>query len=79
LEPLKALIRKYFIQQTTQKQAAPSSRHYKKTKYPKPKQTNPPSERFIWGMLTLITALIWVIVLEATHIITKQVNSERTP
>ena len=37
----------------------------------------PPSERFIWSMITLIIALIGVITLEAMHIIvTRTVNSE---
>jgi hypothetical protein len=36
-----------------------------------------PSERFVWGMVTLIIALVGVIVLEAVNIIvTGTVNSE---
>jgi hypothetical protein len=36
-----------------------------------------PSERFVWGMVTLIIALVGVIVLEAMHLlITGTVNSE---
>ncbi|HLE74913.1 MAG TPA: hypothetical protein VI864_02585 [Candidatus Bathyarchaeia archaeon] len=37
----------------------------------------PPSERFVWGMVLLIIALVGVIVLEAVNIIvTGTVNSE---
>jgi hypothetical protein len=36
-----------------------------------------PSERFVWGMVTLIIALVGVIVLEAMYIlVTGTVNSE---
>jgi hypothetical protein len=77
-KPLRSLIRKYFTQQTTKNQSARASDTTRKqTHRNRHKTPTQPSERFVWGMLTLITALIGLIILEATHIIiTRQVNSE---
>ena len=77
-KPLRSLIRKYFTQPNTENQAARAADITRKQTHRNRRKPNQePSERFIWGMLTLITALIGVIILEATHIITTgQVNDE---
>jgi len=71
-------IRQYFSKEPEQDQEARTTATTRKQQTRnRHKPSNIPSERFIWSMITLITALIGVIFLEAIYIIvTKEVNNE---
>jgi len=57
---------------------AKTARRKKKARQPKLKTVAvPPSERFVWGMVALIIALIGAMVLEAVYIIvTEELSTE---
>jgi hypothetical protein len=68
-KPLRHLIRKYFTKQTEKPEprTAETTRKSNRNRHKTPKA---PSERFIWGMVTMIIALIGTLTLEAIYIIT---------
>lgn len=83
LNRLRALIRGYFTHAaySNEDQAAPLPANASRTSRTRSRRYRrvavAPSERFVWGMVTLIIALVGVIVLEAMHLlVTGTVNGE---
>lgn len=79
LDHLRNFIRKHFTRTVSVSERVESdtaSKARTRSRRHRPAQVTP-SERFVWGMVTLIIALIGVIVLEAMYIlVTGTVSSE---
>lgn len=79
LDRLRNVIRKHFTRTVSVSERAESDTTSKARTRSRRRQSAQvtPSERFVWGMVTLIIALVGVIVLEAMYIlVTGTVNSE---
>jgi hypothetical protein len=83
LEKLRQTIRNYFTQATyaNEEQSTPLQSNANRTQRTRSRRYRrvaiPPSERFVWGMITLIIALTGLILLEAINLlVTGTINNE---
>jgi len=76
LKWLRDFLRRWFTVSDSQTHPLPLAHTTRKRKHERSRGV-PPSEKFVWGMILLITALVGVIVLEALCIVvTGSVNAE---
>lgn len=77
IDRLKTFIRSYFSVDYDEPMTSTKDTSGKREHRRRCRSRTPPSEKFVWGMVLLIIALIGVIVLEAIYIVvTKSVNNE---